>query len=332
MALHKMEFFNSLARYEYKGDGRFLFRILDRENSGFLAYQHFDPCGALDLALLTEWCTTKYGSVQQAFTASDQDRNGTLSLREFQNAVEGQGCACSRAVTYLFEMLDLDADRKIRPDEIEFLDRWKCPGWLRTTPDEEGLQEFKARLLKEFDNNPIKAWNLGIDTDHNMRVSWDEFEAVCRTKHVAKAKWESVWRAMDGNLSGWVSLKEFDEGAYAILKRFKSWCDEHFKNVYEAFSALDNNRRGSVSRKKFQPVVDDLNLNESDADLLFNGLDLHGKGHIAKKDVRYLHNWDLDGETEEDVFWDIIATTLHSRLLKDRCHTQQMSHTKYNTM
>lgn len=321
MKLSSLEFYNSLKTYGWEGNVRKLFKILDRDKSGTLMYYHFDPCGAHDLASVLDWCNTNFGSVQKAFKAFDVDGNGFVTLREFTSALEERGLRSCHAHACLFEMLDLNDDRKIQSDELAFLDKWKCPGFLKVAPDFEAAKQFKAELLAENQGNPIKAWLLSIDVDRNMCVSWDEFEKVCEGRQLGKEKWDSVWRAYDNNLSGWLSLREFDEQADVVLKRFMNMCLQTYGSTKDAFLAIDKRGDGTWSKKDFRlGVAEPLNLDEKEADLLFNGLDLsrnrtaQNKPRITLKNLAFLQNWDVAAEEEDNKYWDIVANTLQKKM------------------
>ena len=53
-----------------------------------------------------------------------------------------------------------------------------------------------------------------------MRLNWMEFQNACR-RFKTNLCVPAMWRALDGNLSGWVSIREFDERAFNLLGGFK---------------------------------------------------------------------------------------------------------------
>eukprot|EP00746_Dinoflagellata_sp_MGD_P131614 gnl/MRDRNA2_/MRDRNA2_65376_c0_seq2.p1 gnl/MRDRNA2_/MRDRNA2_65376_c0~~gnl/MRDRNA2_/MRDRNA2_65376_c0_seq2.p1 ORF type:complete len:585 (+),score=108.34 gnl/MRDRNA2_/MRDRNA2_65376_c0_seq2:259-1755(+) len=318
MRLHAFEFYNGLRKFNYPDrDGRFMFKILDRERSGTLLYHHFDPCGADDLATLVEWCNTNFGSVQDAFRKLDKDKNGTITLAEFQSSTKQHGFKCQRAIACVFEMLDVDLDRKVTAEEMEFLDRWKCPAWLKAEPDDVAAEEFKARLLKKYGGNSIKAWHVVLDTNQSMRVDWDEFARACSELHYDRKKVAAVWRSIDANLSGCISLREFDQRGYELLLKFKNYCVDHHGGVMETFKALDENQNGIWCRKDFDYLVDNLVLKEHEADYLFDAFDLRGKGKIPMSALKYVDTWNAEEEERDEEFWEIISEALRTKVVSD---------------
>merc|ERR1711904_524662 len=78
-----------------------------------------------------------------------------------------------------------------------------------------------------------------------------EFYNACRrlkTHYVIPA----MWRAVDENLSGWVSIKESDNEAFNMLGGFKLWVKSKFKNMSKFMDAVDESKSGDLSWKEFQ--------------------------------------------------------------------------------
>jgi hypothetical protein len=72
--------------------------------------------------------------------------------------------------------------------------------------------------------NWLAAWRRNLDKDGAMRVNRLEFAKVC--KKLEKRTGETLnvngaWRAVDADLSGWASLREFDPHSFALLLDFK---------------------------------------------------------------------------------------------------------------
>lgn len=145
MSLLPKEFTASLKKHKFKGDPWYTFKLLNRDRSGVLPYYHFDPCGADALAGVVLWCNKKYGSVRNAFQALDKDRSCLLTLAELQASTKQIGLDHPRAMACVFEMIDMDQTGKITVDEIEFLDRWRCPMWFTVEADPHAAEEFKKK-------------------------------------------------------------------------------------------------------------------------------------------------------------------------------------------
>lgn len=218
-------------------------------------------------------------------------------------------------------MLDLDYDHKVTYEEVEFLDAWHCPPWLKAQPDTQGAIDFKRSLLAKYRANAIIAWHLGIDKDGSMRVSWAELaKAISQTQYFECERLPGVWRALDENLSGWISLREFCPESYRLLADFKTYCMSHHGSVARAFAHIDANGNRIVRRREFNAIVPDLGFTPEEADMLFEGLDLNGNGCILEAELRYLDNWAMDKDRQEEEQWAAVSQSLRTKSLQLVAH------------
>lgn len=305
MKLSLLEFLKGCQQFKFTGNARAVFKELDRDDSGNILYYHFDPSGALELAQITAWCEG-LGGVQQTFRKLDKDRNGKLSPEEFIRGARRLGLNSNDSVSMLFHMLDLDKSKTLTREELSFVDEWPCPPFLKAEPDFKGRSEFKMALFRAFKGNGIVAWRVGIDRDGSMRVNYHEFfKSIMKIKkmHVYKDRFPAIFRAFDGNLSGWLSLREFDPDSYRLLLMFKNYCDETFGTVSHAFACLDIDKNQQMNKREFLGIVFDLQLTQEEKDTLFDGLDLDFRGAIKPSEFRYLDHWDVNKEKVEEEKW-----------------------------
>lgn len=312
MKLTYLEFLTSLREHDYKGDGRQIFKILDRDRSGSLSYFHFDPSGAMALANLCMWAEEKFGSVQNAFEKIDVDRNGKLTPEEFRKAAHENGLETDEPVSYLFQMIDLDANLMITRKEVAFLDAWACPPWLKVKADHEGCNTFVQNLVAKYRDNPILAWHH-LDQNDQMRVSWDEFHIACKKLSLDAGKLAGVWRALDANLSGWVSLQEFSKEAYELLVKFKKWAEQKEGTIQKVFQQIDANSDGIVNRREFLVIRNDMDLTDDEYHTLYHGFDFDGRGVIKFSKLRYLDFWSIEEDLREEEFWNGISSCLTAK-------------------
>jgi hypothetical protein len=320
MRLSYLEFLTSLKKYEFTGDARLIFRILDRDRTGVLNYFHFDPSGAVDLAQLKSWATTMFGGVCNAFQQIDAaldekwpKRPGNLTLDEFREEAQQQGFISPESLCHVFEMLGLDHDRKVVPSELRFLDVWDCPSWLMVAPDFTGAQEFKRRLLAKYRGNAIVAWHFGLDQNNVFRVNWHEFAEIGKREQVLKEQLPGIWRALDTNLSGWLSLREFDPEVFKLLVDFKKYCAKRGGSIRQTLTILDKNENSKVSRKEMLPVIKDMGLEDWAADTLYVGLDLNGEGEVTPQKIAYLDKWNIEEGNQEEEFWQVVSDCLQAK-------------------
>lgn len=316
MTLTHSEFCIGLRSLGFKGNSRKLVKIFDQANSGMLYYRFFDPVGALKLASLKSWIIETFTSIPAAFKAIDGDGRGTITMKEFKQAATQHGF-CDEdfsSIAILYNMLDKDGDRKITLDELDFLRRWNCPEFLRTEPDYEGAEDLKRKLL-EFYGNCIVAWSMALDDKWTMCISWEQFlrksEKPKSLIKGEKGKLLRIWRALDPNLSGWLSLREFSQKAYDLLTFFKAWCIKSHGSIEKTMHAYDANESGMLSRKEFfRLIVPKLQMPDEDAEMLFVGLDGNHKDTIKASEIEVLDKWDSEGDVKHERLWGVVFNAL----------------------
>eukprot|EP00746_Dinoflagellata_sp_MGD_P008835 gnl/MRDRNA2_/MRDRNA2_117752_c0_seq1.p1 gnl/MRDRNA2_/MRDRNA2_117752_c0~~gnl/MRDRNA2_/MRDRNA2_117752_c0_seq1.p1 ORF type:complete len:595 (-),score=122.16 gnl/MRDRNA2_/MRDRNA2_117752_c0_seq1:100-1884(-) len=311
MRITRNEFLKGTRRHEFLGDARAVFKILDRDQTDHVTFFHFDPVGAVELAELQRWAKIKFGGIQQAFKVLDKDRNGQLTKKEFFDAAKQYNLHSPHAAKTLFLILDADDSGTLSEVEVEVIDQWKYPPWLTALPDHKGAQEFKYHLLHKFNGNMIRAWRKALDKNSTMRVSWDIFEAYCRhTNCCPKDRLPGIWKSLDDNMSGWLSLREFWPEASVLLQTFVSYCKQFHGSVYRAFIEIDGNGNGKLSHSEFKTVADRCHFEEAESEMVFAGLDLHSDGRVEADEVIFLDKWYLERDDKEEELWNQMAQAL----------------------
>merc|ERR1740138_1957636 len=115
----------------------------------------------------------------------------------------------------------------------------------------------------------------------------------------------SAWRALDDDLSGWLTLSEFDSQTYETLSRFCSWAAAGHGVVSNAFPKLVANSEASVGHYEFRTICKPSGLADEHISDIFVGLDVDGSGSIGIDEVRFLDQWKLDSDgraAEEDSY------------------------------
>eukprot|EP00746_Dinoflagellata_sp_MGD_P006644 gnl/MRDRNA2_/MRDRNA2_113060_c0_seq1.p1 gnl/MRDRNA2_/MRDRNA2_113060_c0~~gnl/MRDRNA2_/MRDRNA2_113060_c0_seq1.p1 ORF type:complete len:651 (+),score=131.82 gnl/MRDRNA2_/MRDRNA2_113060_c0_seq1:137-2089(+) len=255
MTISRTEFFSQLAAMKYPGDTKELWRLLDRDHSNNLSFLHFDPESAMMLASFKKIANQKFGSIADLCNSIDTDRNGKLSFNEFLEGCNMFDLTDVQASLWcIFKMFGLCSDRNaaIAIKDIGFLDMWDCPEYLLVKPDVEGLENWKSVMMRRHKGNGICAWRRDLDKDGSMRVNWLEFKHACikvQNQISEKINISGVWRALDDNLSGWLSLREFDEHSYEIMSRFKRMADQQAGSVADFIQQIDPKKPGAEITK-----------------------------------------------------------------------------------
>jgi hypothetical protein len=167
---------------------------------------------------------------------------------------------------------------------------------------------MKQILVERNRQNTILAWRKSLDRDSSMRVNYDEFLRAVKRLKLDPQEFVpgAMWRAVDRNLSGWVSLREFDQRAFELLGGLRCWSLASFGSAKNMFEAIDSNGGGDVTWKEFSAKLVEfadkfeIGLDSEDVLYMFNGLDLDGQKRLTIDELEFLEKWDLALDLEEE--------------------------------
>merc|ERR1719421_2729183 len=160
--------------------------------------------GASNLEEFKGVMTRKYGNLLRAWKLGlDTDGSGKISFVEFCNAARSQGFAGNLKSLWK-EMGGAD-------DGFVEMREW--------APEIAALMDSFMKCLKDkHGGSLIKAWKESLDTDKSGRLSKDEL-----VEAMAKLGWDGdaakVYRLLDYDKSGFISLEEIDEKAAQGMER-----------------------------------------------------------------------------------------------------------------
>jgi len=295
MAVQKSELFKACSEMGWQGDVRLLWKAFDKDDSGLITLEELDPQTAEVLAHFQSFAQRLGGSAE-AFCKLDKLGSRRLKVQEFSAACKALDFRYGTKA--LFHGLDWEGKRFVVQADLEFLDKWRPPNYLTATPSKEAAHEFRALLLK-LHKNYLKAWRQCLDTDSSNRVTWEEFLAACHKIRFMldsppdkrEAAIAGAWRALDEDLSGFITLRELDDVASDILLSFKQWADEEFGGVRSAFSVFDDNGSGEVKYREFRRACRTYGY-DRDVRTLFDAVDMDKQGVISPKDLMFLDDWE----------------------------------------
>ena len=158
---------------------------------------------------------------------------------------------------------------------MEFFARWHPPEWLTAHPDYTGLDIFKYRLLGKYDNY-VKAWRKCLDLESCNKVSWSQFKKACtEILGIESSRIPGIWRALDDDMSGFVTLAELDLASNEVLVKFKRWCAEYFGSVKACFKYIDENQGNNITFGQLLKCCQEFYFkgDESEVKTLFQALD-----------------------------------------------------------
>lgn len=289
MCLQKNQFFKSCARIGWQRDVRMLWKAFDKDDSGHVSIDELDLQSAEMLARFHDVVGRVYGSAAAAFRAFDMDGTRRVKLKEFVTVMHEHGFKAAEATT-LFRGFDRSGAKVIVYEDLVFLDKWKPLPFLLATPNEKGKEEFKAALIRHF-KTYLRAWRRILDKDGTNRCNWDEFQgAVKRINYTGDAA--GAWRALDEDLSGFITLHEIDEASSETLREFRQWADREFGGVRCAFGCFDDDNSNKVTMKEWRRACRVYGY-AGNASTLFRSLDVEATGSLTIQEVAFLDDWDF---------------------------------------
>jgi len=254
--------------------------------------EELDPKGAEVLAHFRKFVLERFENTSETFHALDKFNRKRLRRPEFVGAIKSLGFAFP--TKSLFCGLDPEGKKSIVEEDLYFLDRWKPPAFLTSKPSMQAADEFRSLLLKVF-KNFLQAWRHFLDTDGSNRCSWLEFSTCCRKLNF-RGDVPGAWRALDDDLSGYISLAEIDAVSSDTLSNFKAWADEEFGGVRSAFQVFDNDGSNEVSYREFRQTCRAYGFDCKDVKEVFQALDVEKNGTLGIEEVVFLDDWEfVDG-------------------------------------
>jgi len=320
MTLSKTEFLTALRDMGYTKDVQKLWSQLDADSGGSVSFIQFVPDLAIDLARFKHWAEQQFGGLRLAFRAFDRDGNGKLTFKEFLQACGRFGLwpKLKEIVHVVFVMLDdgnfAHSRGEIVEQELEFLDRWKCPPYLWAEPDFAAQKHFRKNILASYFNNPLVAWRKALDKDAEFKVSYANFiksssrfvKPVGRTG--VSEQINKIYITYDPCRSGFISLRRWDQDLFRLLSNFTDWARREFGKVSNAVIAWEEEPGSGVKLPNFREAVDSLRLSEPELRSLWLGLTCDGiankAGKITREELVFLDKWYPDDDVQKELAWD----------------------------
>jgi len=324
MSIGEKQFARACVEIGFKGNTGALWRYLDSDRSGRVTILELDPQSAVLLAEFKQIIHKDFeGSLEDTFAALDANKDGRVNRREFADGMRRFGFRIA-AASRLFNMMDRELCGFLLPDNFAFLGHWDPPAYMSSQPDPQGLEQLK-QVLRSTYRLLLRAWRKILDKDGAMRVAWDDFREACRalwmktaTQSLPQSDMEiaAIWRALDQDCCGWISLAHFDSESYAAVREFKKWAEETHGTIHSAFRHLSG-RNWKLTAEDLMKAECYGNVVTPNLELLLKGLNVHDNMHVQVKtqpngashrveipylvesDMRFLDRWDLAFEERE---------------------------------
>ncbi|CAE7472138.1 CPK24 [Symbiodinium natans] len=295
-----------------------LWRSLDRDGSGCLGMEELAPQSAATLGCFRKWLRGRLGSCASAWeheAVSDAFSNlhaegswvsrTKLLINAFAKAIKQIGwrpILDQQTRLALLASLDYFGCGFLSRSDLEWLDAWEPPEWLYSEPDGEAWVQLRRLIMGRYEH-PLAAWRGLLDRDDSNSVSWSEFKEACRRVGF-QGNIGGAWRTLDDDLSGTITLREFDAASAKILTSFKAWCDLHYGSFEHLFKSMDKDRSGGVSFSELRRACRNGGW-KGNVHVLFKCLDVdnYGDGQrtIELEELQFLDSWDpLEDEPLEE--------------------------------
>ncbi|CAK9107086.1 unnamed protein product [Durusdinium trenchii] len=288
MILPKTRFLKACVKMGYAKKAKELWKILDKDESGFASIDELDPKGAQVLAHFKKCLDERFASIADAFTFLDLEGTRKIRKSQFEAALRRLEFPYLDTAAELFESLDVDGNHLLEEDDIQFLEKWSPSPILTAQPNVKARDEVKEALLLKY-GRPVKAWRHLLDRDGSNRCNWHEFLNACKIIGF-KGDVAGAWRAFDEDLSGYITLKELDREGYRTLWDFRTWAVDEFGSARAAFSVFDSDNSNSLSSQEFRAACRIYGY-EGQVKQLFNTLDVSAEGALSLKEVSFLDDW-----------------------------------------
>lgn len=303
---------------------------LDSNCEGRLVLEEFCPHPAAILARFRHWAQSICGgSVASLWereevvrTRRTHTKNGSWAsdkkmlrgaLGSVLREMEWEEVSDNDARHTVLQALDLLGCGFVSREDLEWLDKWSPPEWMCAVPNMESCRQLKALLLEKY-GHALAAWRQVLDVDDSNSISWAEFVSACETVGFS-GDVPGAWRAIDVDLSGSISMWEYDTESAELLSSFKAWIDLNFGSVRLAFKAFDSDGGGSVSLPELRRICHELRW-DGDVHEIFNCLDRAtardaegntiGKAHLTMSELAFLDSWKVELAPEEELALEVI--------------------------
>lgn len=292
-----------------------LMKALDQDHDGVIRLEGLGAFHAVALACFQSWAIKKFGCCDDvwehlrpvAAKSTNWRSDKTMNYGLFIKAITANGWpGCDAALTgmpasadngvksgdfMLAGALDLNGSGVVRKNDLEWLDTWTAPVWLSADPDPEAWNELKGIFIRKY-GQPLRAWRKLLDMRNINHTSWPEFQFACKkvgfTRNVVGA-----WRHLDADVSGAISLQEFDWELAVLLASFQKWIETRYGSVEFAFRTIDTDGSGTVSFSELSRACRRSGW-PGCVRTLFTCLDVDvclGKRTLSYTELSFLDNW-----------------------------------------
>lgn len=183
---------------------------------------------------------------------------------------------------------------------------------LETEEQAEGRRQakFLRRMLVELEGSVLRAWRKFFETENDGgRINEFQFVRMCRQIRFP-ADPVQVFRYLDDDGSGELTLEELDQEGNDLWANFVEWCAQIFSGATDFIQKLlPKNGDKKLTVAHFEEGIAKFGWSRGSESLLFNAVNLRGDDAIDASDLKWL---DVQAKRAK------IKRTARQRALKDK--------------
>lgn len=152
--------------------------------------------------------------------------------------------------------------------------------------------ELLRKYLVERESSALKAWFKHFDIDRSGTVTWKEFrEALTRLQYPASPA--GIWKDLDPEDSGAITLEEICSEEAELWNRFRRWCAAQFESSRDMLLRLKDSVQvgNTVELLRPEEFADGLircGWDGGSEMLLFEAMDVQGDGQLAVRELKWV--------------------------------------------
>lgn len=295
----KQEFEQGLRQMEFDGSPQRLFALLDFDGSGDITLEEIDGSQSIVWQRFRIWCAKTFSSVddmvEKLLDTSGPDFETRLAEEGWDGgcadllkaALAGDRSRVTESLTTWFDIEQRKAQQKERSKQKGLQSR--CRKTLDSVAAVRDLSDLKRLLIRKY-GGLVRAWRCCLSLDDSMVLHKAEFLKACTRINGWQGNAKLVWKALDRDDSGLVSIDELDPQCAEILARFQAWSTQHFGSASATFKAIDVLGSGKIAQVEFVERLKTLGF-AYPAKSLFHGLDRGGKKALMEENLLFLDRW-----------------------------------------
>jgi len=159
-------------------------------------------------------------------------------------------------------------------------------------------EDFKVCCRRKY-SNLTRCWRLLLDTAGLGRVSFIPFCRAARAMGFTHVT--TLWKQLDVNSSGFITLESWDPTAYKSLMQFRTICLREYGGLREAFQfGLDRSGSGTCTKKELRQFLQDFDF-AGDCAALWSALDENQDGYLTVDELDFLSQWQGERYRSDEV-------------------------------